>query len=65
MPPMPTGNPHDAQAAIAVLIAISTCFCVTYWRTVVRVLIIAAIALAVFGTVIAIEGVRSLMEPHR
>jgi hypothetical protein len=62
--PVPS-SPHDTQAALAVLAFIGSWACVSYWRTVLRLLIIALIALAVFGTVVAIEVVRSLMEPHQ
>ena len=62
--PVPPSNPQDTQAAIAVLIAITACLCVAYWRTALRIILIVVIALAVFGVVAGIDGVASLMAQH-
>jgi hypothetical protein len=60
--PVPPSNPQDTQAAIAVLIA--ACLCVIYWRMALRVILIVVIALAIYGAVIGIHGVTSLMAQH-
>jgi hypothetical protein len=62
--PVPPNNPQDTQAAIAVLIAITACLCVAYWRTALRMILIVVIALAVYGAVAGIDGVTSLMAQH-
>jgi hypothetical protein len=62
--PVPPASPQDAQAAIAVLAAIAAGLCVAYWRTVLRVILIALLALAVYGAVVGIHGVSSLMAAH-
>jgi hypothetical protein len=60
--PIPPSNPQDTQAAIAVLIA--AFLCVIYWRTALRVILIVVIALAIYGAVIGIDGVTSLIAQH-
>jgi hypothetical protein len=62
--PIPPANPQDTQAAIAVLAAIAAGFCVAYWRTVLRVILIALLALAVYGAIVGIHSVSSLMAAH-
>jgi hypothetical protein len=62
--PVPTSNPEDTQAAIAVLIAISACLCVAYWRTTLKVVVIIVLALTIYGAVVGIEGATSLMTAH-
>jgi small-conductance mechanosensitive channel len=62
--PVPPSNPQDTQAAIAVLITITACFCVAYWRTALRIILIVVIAVTVFGAVAGIDGVTSLMAQH-
>ena len=62
--PVPTSNTEDTQAAIAVLIAISACLCVAYWRTVLKVVLVILLALTICGAVVGIEGVTSLMAVH-
>lgn len=62
--PVPPTNPQDAQAAIAVLIAITAGFCVAYWRAVLRLVLIVVIALAIYGAFAGIDGVSSLMAKH-
>lgn len=62
--PIPPANPQDTQAAIAVLAAIAAGFCVVYWRTALRVILILLLALAVYGAVVGIHGVSSLMAAH-
>ena len=62
--PVPPTNPQDAQAAIVVLAAITASLCVAYWRTALRVILIALLALAVYGAVVGIHSVSSLMAAH-
>ena len=62
--PVPPSNPQDTQVAIAVLIAITACLCVAYWRTALRIILIVVIALAVFGVVAGVDGVTSLLAQH-
>ena len=62
--PVPPSNPQDTQAAIAVVIAVAACLGVVYWRTAIRVILIVVIALVVFGAVVGIDGVTSLLAPH-
>jgi hypothetical protein len=52
----PPTDPHGTVAAVAVLVTIGATLCVTYWRMVLRVLLIAAIAVAVSGVVVVIYG---------
>jgi hypothetical protein len=61
--PAPT-DPQDTQAAIAVLIAISACLCVAYWRTAVKVVLVILLALTIYGAVVGIEGATSLVAAH-
>lgn len=61
---VPPSNPQDTQAAIAVLIAIATGCSVIYWRTALRVILIVVLIFAVYGAVIGIHGVTSLMATH-
>jgi hypothetical protein len=62
--PVPPSSPQDSQAAIAIVIAIAACISVAYWRIALRVILIAVIALAVYGTVVGIHGVSSLIAAH-
>lgn len=54
--PVPTSSPHDTLAAIAVLVVIVAWICVSYWRIVIQVLIVALISLALFSVVMSILG---------
>jgi hypothetical protein len=62
--PAPPSNPQDTQAALVVLIAIGAWLCVAYWRNTLRIILAVLIALALFGAVVGIEGVTSLMASH-
>jgi hypothetical protein len=62
--PVPTSNPQGTQVAIAVLAAIAAYLFAAHWRMTLRVIVIAVIALAVYGAVVGIDGVSSLMSPH-
>lgn len=61
---VPPTSPQDTQAAIAVLLLIGAACCVVYWRTALRIILILVIALAVYGTVIGVGDVRSLLTAH-
>jgi hypothetical protein len=62
---VPPSNPQDTQAVIAVLLVITACLCVVYWRTALRVIVIGAIALAIYGTVVGVDAMTSLLASHR
>jgi hypothetical protein len=46
------------------VVILAACFCAVYWRTALRVILIAAIALAVYGAIIGIDGLSSLLSAH-
>jgi hypothetical protein len=46
----------DSLAAIAVLVVIFAWICVSYWRSVLQVLVVALISLALFSVVMTIMG---------
>lgn len=52
----PPANPQDTLTAIAVLVTIGAILCAVYWRTALRVLLVAAIAVAVYGMVVVLYG---------
>jgi hypothetical protein len=60
MSPTPT-NPHDTLTAIAVLVIIGAILSVVYWRTTLRVLLAAVIAVAVYGVVVVLYGLAWLV----
>jgi chromate transport protein ChrA len=62
--PVPPSNPQDTQHAIDVLIALAACFCVAYWRTAIRVILVVLLALVIYGVLAGVEGVTSLMASH-
>jgi hypothetical protein len=49
------GQPQDIQA-IAVLAVLIGSLCVVYWRVALRIFLIALIALAIYGAVLAVHG---------
>lgn len=57
-------NAQDTLTVIAVLIGVVACICVAYWRTALKVILIMAVALAVFGVVAVIYGLAWLMAAH-
>lgn len=63
MNPLPPSNPQDSHAAIVFLIVLAACLCVRYWTIALRVLLIAAIALAVYGAIAGVQGLESLTTP--
>jgi hypothetical protein len=62
--PVPSGNPQNTHAAIAVLIAVAAYLGVAHLRATLRVILAVVIALAIVGAVVGIEGVTSLMASH-
>jgi hypothetical protein len=62
---VPPSHAHDTLTVIAVIIGIVACLSVAYWRTVLRVILVAAIALAVYGAVAVIYGLVTLVSAHR
>ena len=59
--PVPPSNPQDTHIVISFLIVLAACLCVRYWSTALRVLIVAAVALAVYGAIVGFEGLKSVI----
>jgi hypothetical protein len=55
----PYGQPQDIQA-IAVLAVLIGILCVIYWRIALRIFLIALIALAIYGAVLAVHGLHHM-----
>jgi hypothetical protein len=53
--PVPSNHPQDTQA-ILVVITFLACLCVVYWRTALRVIVVALVALAIYGTITGLHG---------
>ena len=62
--PVPPASSQDTQAAIAVVTAIVVGCGVIYWRTALRVILIVVLIFAVYGAVVGLHGVSSLMAAH-
>jgi len=62
--PVPPTNPQDTQAVIVVFVAIAAGFCVVHWRIALRAIIILVLAFAIYGAVVGIHGVSSLVTAH-
>lgn len=62
--PAPPDNPQDTAAVIALLITFTVCLCAVYWRTALKVLLIAALAFAVFSAVFCLDVVISALAAH-
>ncbi len=58
---IPTNDPSN-QAAIAVIVFIAVAVCAAYWRTALRVLLIAAVAIAVYGVIVSIQFLSALVS---
>ena len=56
-----SSQPQDTLTVIAVLAVIFAILAVAYWRTALRVILIVAIALAVYGAISVIYGLASVM----
>ena len=59
-----SSQPQDTLTVIAILAVISAILAVAYWRTALRVILIVAIALAVYGAISVIYGLASVMTAH-
>ncbi|HUN37840.1 MAG TPA: hypothetical protein VMU95_38105 [Trebonia sp.] len=59
-----SSHSQDTLTAIAVLAMVAAVVAVAYWRTVLRVILIAAIALAVYGAITVLYGLASVMGSH-
>jgi hypothetical protein len=62
--PVPVSDPQGTQAAIGFLVILAAVLCVVYWRIALRVLLVAAIALIVIGTIIGSHDLSSVMSVH-
>jgi hypothetical protein len=62
--PVPPASPQDAHAAVVVLSVIIGCILARFWRTALLVILGAALALAVYGTVVGIDTVSSFIAAH-
>ncbi len=61
---VPPTTPQDAHAAIAVLLVIAAALCVFYWRMALKIIVIVAIILIIYGTVTGFDDVKSLLTLH-
>ena len=55
---VPAPQPQNSQA-IAVIAFFVAALCVRYWRTALRLIVIAVIALAVLGLIVGLHGIHS------
>lgn len=62
--PAPPNDPHDTATAIAMIVAFIVCLSAIYWRTAVKVILIAALALTIYGTVVGIDTVTWVLAAH-
>lgn len=62
---VPPSHAQDTLTVIAIVIGIVACLSVAYWRTVLRVVLVAGVAFAVYGVVAVIYGLVTLMSAHR
>jgi hypothetical protein len=53
--PAPSNQPQDTQT-ILVVISFLACLCVVYWRTALRVIVVALVALAIYGAITGLHG---------
>ncbi len=61
---VPPSQPQDTMTVIAVLVIFAAVLAVAYWRTALRVVLIVAIALAVYGAIAVVYGLASVMAAH-
>jgi hypothetical protein len=57
--PVPANQPQGTQTILVVIIFL-TCVCVAYWRTMLRVIAVAFVALAIYGAVIGLYGLHHI-----
>jgi hypothetical protein len=53
--PVPSNQPQDTQTIMVVVIFLA-CLCVVYWRTALRVIAVALVALAIYGAITGLHG---------
>lgn len=53
--PVPSNQPQDIQTIMVVVIFLA-CLCVVYWRTALRVIVVALVALAIYGAITGLHG---------
>jgi hypothetical protein len=53
--PVPSNQPQDTQTILVVVIFLA-CLCVVYWRTLLRVIVVALVALAIYGAITGLHG---------
>jgi hypothetical protein len=53
--PIPSNQPQDTQTIMVVVIFLA-CLCVVYWRTALRVIVVALVALAIYGAITGLHG---------
>ncbi|MGH3278655.1 MAG: hypothetical protein ACRDNW_05890 [Trebonia sp.] len=62
--PIPPSTPQDTQAAIAVLVAIIIGWSVFNWRIALKVALIVALILIVYGVIVGYHDASSLLATH-
>jgi len=62
--PLPPSTPQDTQAAIAVVVIFVAACSVIYWRTALKVLLIVALILVMYGVVTGFQGASALLDTH-
>ncbi len=60
MTPVP-GSPHDLQS-IGIGVTLVAALCVFYWRLAIRLVVIAVIALSIFGAILLVEGLQQIFK---
>lgn len=53
--PVTSNQPQDTQTILVVIIFLA-CLCVVYWRTALRVIVVALVALAIYGAIAGLHG---------
>lgn len=53
--PVTSNQPQDTQTILVVIIFLA-CLCVVYWRTALRVIVVALVALAIYGAITGLHG---------
>jgi hypothetical protein len=53
--PVPSNQPQNTQTILVIIIFLG-CLCVVYWRTALRVIVVALVALAIYGTITGLHG---------
>ena len=61
---MPPATTQDAHAAIAAVLVVAAVLCVFYWRMALKIFVIVAIVLVIYGTIVGFDEVKSLLTSH-